>query len=170
MVKNKQNFIISLVVIAGFFCLSNLFNSNLAPEYGYQEIPYFSSKILGEESQTLDKEDLKGKKIFLNFFASWCKVCVKEHKALVEIAKNLDIPIYGVVLRDNYSNIERIIRHFGNPYEAIIEADPELLIGLNVRALPSLYLLDENTVVLSHYIGEISPRIFHKKFDKYIKH
>jgi cytochrome c biogenesis protein CcmG/thiol:disulfide interchange protein DsbE len=128
-------------------------------------IPEFSLPIIGKENQFLTKDSFKDKKVFLNFFASWCKACVKEHPDLIEISKTHALPYYGIAFKDDDNYINDLIGRFGNPFD-LIAADYDGLFGisLGIMGLPYSMLIDENGTIIAVHRGVITERIFNKKF------
>ncbi len=54
----------------------------------------------------------------INFWASWCAPCKKEHKHLISLKKK-NIKILGINFKDNTSNANDFIKRLGNPYYLI---------------------------------------------------
>ena len=121
-------------------------------------------KLVGSEDKNFSFDEAKGRVYLVNFFATWCKMCLKEHKYLVSLSKELDVPIYGVVIRDDHQNIDRLLSNFGNPYELVIEDDGDFSHSIPVKGLPTTILVDQNGQIVTGYSGSINPDIFKKHF------
>jgi peroxiredoxin len=69
----------------------------LAARFGYPPAPEFSLKDL--DGKTVSLSDLKGKVVFLNFWATWCPPCREEIPAFVEfynLNKSRGVEIVGL--------------------------------------------------------------------------
>ena len=79
--------IIGLMFITVFSCgpISNSTQEKLPPLTAQQ------IKLIDLDNQYVDLADYKGKTIFLNFWATWCKPCIEEMPAIAkaqELLKN----------------------------------------------------------------------------------
>ncbi len=104
---------------------------------------------------TLDEE--KGEKLtILDFWATWCKPCVKSIPEMVKLNdefKDQGVKFFGIN-EDSPRNINKV-RPFahskGIDYEVILDSDQEIMTELVVSVLPTMIILDENgKVVYSH--------------------
>lgn len=78
---------ILLIVLAGYMGW-NLYQTYSKKEVGIEEgqqAPDFSLRTLSGEKSSL--QDTKGKKVLLNFWATWCKPCRQEMPAMEQLQK-----------------------------------------------------------------------------------
>ncbi len=110
--------------------------------------PKFNLKTLEGDYVTL--ESLKGKPVFINFWASWCHPCMKKMKQIHEIDKELEEK--GVVfLNISFDKTEKawkntIEKNEWRGVHVLLNdgVDSALAKNYNVRALPQYYLIDTN--------------------------
>lgn len=96
------------------------------------------------EGNPVDIKDYKGKKVFLNFWATWCKPCVNEMSSLQQSKHFLEKENYVVLLASNESikEIKSFKTETGYKLNFIryIGAFSEL----KIYALPTTLIFNEN--------------------------
>ena len=105
------------------------------------------------------------KMTLVNVWASWCVTCRKEHKMIMNIAKNTDLQLIGVNYKDTKVDGEKYLEVMGNPFDLII-FDPNGKIGmdLGVYATPETFLVNQDGLILYKHIGEIDSRVWEDNF------
>lgn len=117
-----------------------------------------------DKSTHLTKADGQGHYVVLNFFASWCKFCRREHETLKEIgdlARTHHFKLYGVNVRDTRENATQWLGEVGNPYEKIgfdDKGDAATLWGVN--GTPSVFVLNPKGEIIYQYSGALTPERF----------
>ncbi|MGD9650538.1 MAG: redoxin family protein [Dongiaceae bacterium] len=96
-----------------------------------------------------------GKFILLNFFASWCAPCHIEHPYLMELSKQKDLKMIGLVYKDKPEAIAAWLEKEGNPYQEIAPDNGKAAIILGVSGIPETFLIDPIGVVRYHFQGPI---------------
>jgi cytochrome c biogenesis protein CcmG/thiol:disulfide interchange protein DsbE len=83
--------------------------------------PRFALRAVGT-GDIVDIEQLRGKPVILNFWATWCMPCHAEHPVLVEAARALggDVQFVGVVFGDTEANIQSFLRERGEAYPTLL--------------------------------------------------
>ena len=102
-------------------------------------------ELLNENKKFNTKDLSKNNFTLINFWASWCAPCRKEHKHLLELSKN--IKILGINFKDEKSKANKFIKNLGNPYY-LIASDSEGKKGVEfgVYGIPETILIDNNLI------------------------
>lgn len=128
-------------------------------------LPEFALARLREPGQSLSHADLTGKVSLLNAWATWCVECRREHPVLVDIARQGDVPVYGLNYKDQRAEALTWLERLGDPYVASgFDADGRVGIDLGVYGLPETFLVDARGVIVHKHIGPISNEIWQRDF------
>ena len=125
------------------FCLGLLMSCNLAPtKNGTKEVKEVVSLYADLEGNFVSLEDFKGKKIVLNFWATWCTPCLKEMPSMAQAQELLQSENF-VFLFATTDDIEKIIEFKQkNSYPFQFLQFKNSLDKLNIYALPATFLYD----------------------------
>ena len=93
----------------------------------------------------------------INFWASWCGPCRKEHKNLVRLSKNKNLKIIGVNFKDSQIKAKEFLEEMGNPF-FILTKDPEgkKSVDFGVYGIPETILVNQDLIILKKYIGPLN--------------
>lgn len=111
--------------------------------------------------------DFRGKKVFLNFWASWCPPCRVEMPHLQEFAEeNDDVVILGVNVtssESNPDNVQDFVDEFGLTFPNLYGTE-DIFYLYYVESLPTSYFIDSNGVVNEGVIGPVTKDILEARF------
>jgi len=100
-------------------------------------------------------EDYRDKKLFLNFFATWCGPCVGEMPSLDKAAENLSQNnIQFISISDEPIALLNRFNNRLNAQHIIILHSPKKLHDLGVFTVPTNYLLNNKGEVVFEKIGD----------------
>lgn len=125
--------------------------------------------LVNSEGQEVSLSDYEGKKVLLNFWASWCPPCRMEMPEFEEFAKeNPDIVILGVNVdtQNQKEASEKAVAELGVTYP-IVYADGQVASIYQVRSIPMNLFLDENGIIQQKIIGAIPKTVLEEEFAKY---
>jgi cytochrome c biogenesis protein CcmG, thiol:disulfide interchange protein DsbE len=112
-----------------------------------------------DTSGTLALSSLKGKPVYLNFFASWCAPCNEEAPSVVALAKKYKakgLVVLGVDEQEDATKAKGFAEKYNAPYPVVIDDGP---MGKNYGAiaLPVHVFIDKNGKISTYRLGEMSP-------------
>lgn len=98
-----------------------------------------------EGNPILELNELKGKVIYVDFWASWCPPCIKSFPFLNQLEaelKNEGLHVIGVNLDEKLTDAQEFLEKF--PVNFSIAADPNKQCAkeFDVMAMPTSYLID----------------------------
>ncbi len=139
------------------------------PDFQLPLIPITSNKnILKNPSSILENkfsnQDLHGKISVINFFASWCAVCSKEHHLIKELREiysqktyHQKVAIFGVAWRDLPENVLVFLNSNGNYYHKVaLDSKNSLGKLINLSAVPETIITNQQGEIIKHYLGELN--------------
>ncbi len=105
------------------------------------------------EGNKIDWADTKGKVVFINFWATWCKPCIKEMPSISEANNQLkDGNVLFIVASDE--DIEKIKKFDSKrKYSFPLMRSVTSVFDLDIQALPTTIIIDEKGEVVFNEIG-----------------
>lgn len=120
-------------------------------------LPEFRLPRLDDGSAFLSNDDLKGKPVLINVWASWCVSCREEHPILMEVSKQHQVPIYGLDYKDERDAAQKWLTQRGDPYfQTAVDSNGRVGIDLGVYGVPETFVVDANGVIRYKQIGPIT--------------
>jgi len=108
---------------------------------------------------TLSLHSLRGKAIYLNFFATWCPPCNEEAPAIDAIARTYaarGLAVVGVDVLENARKAASFRSEHRLVYPVVVDSGV-LRDQYQVNGLPVHVFIDRNGVVAKIVVGELSP-------------
>ena len=124
-------------------------------------VPSFKSESLFNSSKFIVTEDLKNKKILINFFASWCLPCKVEHPLFLELSDNYEnLYLLGFNHKDKKEDAKKYLSEEGNPYDFVgIDSNGMIALEFGVFGLPETFLVNEDGKIIYKFMGPITKDI-----------
>lgn len=114
--------------------------------------PDFELKTLTGE--TVKLSNLKGKKVMLNFWATWCPPCKAEMPEMEQFYKGAgkDIVILAVNI-DPQLDVQGFINENGITFTIPLDEKDEVNERYRVLSIPTTYFIDSKGVIQNKYTG-----------------
>lgn len=107
------------------------------------------------DGRPFDLAALRGRYVLVNFFASWCVPCEKEHPQLLELAQRHasagDLQIVGVLFQDDPADARRFFAERGGSWPLI--EDRDAIADFGVRGPPESFLIARDGTILYKRVG-----------------
>jgi len=127
--------------------------------------PAMDLPSLFQSEQRVRREDLLGQFSLLNVWGTWCPGCREEHDALLTIAADYKMPIYGLNWKDDPLQAIRWLQQLGNPYVAVaVDKIGNTAIDWGVYGAPETFLIGPDGTVLQKQIGPMTLDIWRDDF------
>ena len=157
----KINYIIISILFSFIFII---LYSSLDNERIYNTKDLIGKKIsqveinLFQSNETINTEEfIDNEFTILNFWASWCAPCRKEHPNLVRLSKIKNIKLVGVNFKDNVENAKSFLKENGNPFDILAEdKNGKNSVNFGVYGIPETILIDSELKILKKYIGPLN--------------
>lgn len=114
--------------------------------------------------QTFDGEemllsDLRGRPVFINFWATWCFFCISEMPAIQELATEYgdDAVMLGVNVAEPVEDAQTFATNFEITYPLVLDSDREVTEAYQVRSMPTSVFVDANGVIQAFGFGAMFP-------------
>ncbi len=149
--------IVAFVVLLGFLALMGwgLRNAQQGPVQVGQKVPPF--ELTSFEGTTIKTEDLLGKVIVINFWASWCKPCEQEAAELEEAWQFYKDSGEVIFLGVDYVDTETEAMGYLEKFDISYPNGPDLRTAISqifrISGVPETYVIDRNGKLASRKIG-----------------
>tara|TARA_B100000676_G_scaffold13596_1_gene12279 strand:- start:700 stop:1224 length:525 start_codon:yes stop_codon:yes gene_type:complete len=126
-----------------------------------KEVPFFESQSLFNANEIVKNENIKNKKVLINFFASWCLPCKVEHPLFFNISKEYpNLYILGINHKDKEEDAKKYLLEDGNPYTFVgVDHDGMIALEFGVFGLPETFLINEDGKIIYKFMGPLTVEI-----------
>jgi peroxiredoxin len=126
--------------------------------------PDFELKTLSGENVKLS--DYRGKKVMLNFWATWCAPCKEEMPDMEEFYQQngKEIEILAVNI-DPQFNVQQFVTEFGITFPILLDDKDEVNTMYQLLTIPTTYFIDEKGIIRHKYLTTMTQDIMKEYTD-----
>jgi cytochrome c biogenesis protein CcmG/thiol:disulfide interchange protein DsbE len=150
--------VVTLAILALAGCAAGTGGSTTQSSTGAQGGPAPAFSLPTSTGGSLAFASLKGKPVYLNFFASWCGPCQEEATDIGDLARKYSkqgLVVVGVDEMETPAKAEQFRKDHNLPYQAVV--DPGTLRdAYNVNGLPVHVFIDRAGKISTLRVGEMS--------------
>ena len=132
---------------------TGIFNPNTNTEA--TENASYQFTLVSSEGQTLNFEDLKGKVVFMNLWATWCPPCVAEMPDIHELYKQIaseDIAFVMLSMDDDPEKVKSFIEKKQYTFPVYFPKSPVPTV-YNTKSIPTTFVISPQGKIVSKNYG-----------------
>jgi cytochrome c biogenesis protein CcmG/thiol:disulfide interchange protein DsbE len=111
------------------------------------------------DGNTIRLEDLRGRPVIVNFWASWCGPCVEEFPLLREAAERHaghGLAIVGIVYQDRSEAARDFMRRNGGTWPAAMDPGDRVAGAYGILGPPETFFIGRDGTIVARQLGQIS--------------
>jgi cytochrome c biogenesis protein CcmG/thiol:disulfide interchange protein DsbE len=120
--------------------------------------PEFALETLNGDKVKLS--DYKGKLVFLNFWAVWCRHCVQEmpdlDSANTVFMEGDDAVILAIDVQESKDAVSEFMKEKGITLPILMDYDGQVAAAYGVTGLPTTYLIDRDGSIIGRKVGPMT--------------
>ncbi len=120
-----------------------------------------SVQVKDLSGKTIDTATLSndGKPFAISFFATWCKPCQRELRAIAEVYPDwqdetgMKMYIVSIDEAQNVSKVKPLVDGEGWEYEVLLDTNSDFFRSLGLQSVPHMLVLDGNGLIVDSHSG-----------------
>lgn len=121
------------------------------------------------DGDTVKLSDYRGKRVMLNFWATWCPPCRVEMPDMQKFHDNKDIVILAVNLSETESNTEKVqafIDERDLTFPILLDEETVVADQYQIQPIPSSFLIDSDGRIHNKAFGALNYDMMVQEFEK----
>lgn len=119
---------------------------NLAPDFQLPNLDY----------EPMSLNELRGKPVVLNFWATWCPACIDEMPYLQEIHEEYSddgLMLLAIDVGENPSQVEKFLQNNNLSLPVLLDTSGVVAQKYRIQVIPTTYFIDGDGIIQSKRIG-----------------
>lgn len=132
------------------------------PKAGIEAYDFTLNNLDGEP---VTLSDLRGKKVMLNFWASWCGPCRIEIPHMIEVYDEYHedgLEIVAVNLREPPETVAEAVEALDMPFTILLDEKGEVGRAYYVRGIPTSVFINEEGIIEAVHVGSLNEELLRK--------
>lgn len=140
-------------------CLAFLMTAcDRAPEVAEVGKPAPQFKLVDTKGKTWDLAELKGRVVFLNFWATWCPPCREEMPSMQRLFASMPSDRFimlAVLSNDDPAIADSLAAKIGATFPILIDPGSKTAQAYGLTGVPETFIIDKNGVLREKFMGAV---------------
>ncbi|MGX9932555.1 MULTISPECIES: TlpA disulfide reductase family protein [Virgibacillus] len=132
---------------------------NMAPDFKLQTL----------DGETVQLSDFRGKRVMINFWATWCPPCRAEMPDMQKFHEKKDIVILAINLTETESNlldVKRFVKDFELTFPILKDEKTTVANQYQIQPIPTSYMVDSKGRIQYKAFGAMNYDLMVQEFEK----
>ncbi|MBO4622154.1 MAG: TlpA family protein disulfide reductase [Paludibacteraceae bacterium] len=122
-------------------------------------LPSVQLKDINGKTVNTAKLNNEGKPMIISFWATWCKPCIRELKAINELYEEwktetgVRVVIVSIDAAQDAQKVKPLVDGFGWEYDVLLDPNGDFKRAMNVQSVPHVFVLDGKGNIVHNNIG-----------------
>lgn len=128
----------------------------------HAQVPNVQLKnINGKTVQTASIANNGGKPVIISFWATWCKPCLRELKAIHEVYADwqdetgVKMYIVSIDQAQDANKVKPLVDSFGWEYEVLLDPNGDFKRAMNVQNVPHVFVINGKGKIVYNHAGYV---------------
>ena len=128
----------------------------------FAALPEVTLKDISGNEVKVAELSRSGKPVIISFFATWCKPCMRELKAIDELYTDwqdetgVEMYIVSIDQGQDIQKVAPLVNGYGWDYKVLLDPNGALKRAMNVQNVPHLFVIDSKGKIVYNHAGYTS--------------
>lgn len=111
------------------------------------------------DGKEVSLSDFKGKRVFLNFWTTWCPSCKLEMpdiQKLYQETKSSDLVILSIDIGEDANTVKKFITENNYKFKFLLDKSQDVAVNYNITSIPTSFFIDKDGNIISKKIGAMT--------------
>jgi cytochrome c biogenesis protein CcmG/thiol:disulfide interchange protein DsbE len=148
--------LLAVVLLASVPAASPATEGSLAPDFTLADL----------DGHPIHLDELRGRPVVVNFWASWCVPCVEEFPLLNQAAERHaadGLVVVGIVYQDRTEAARAFMERYGATWPAAMDPGERVASAYGILGPPQTYFIGRDGTIVARQIGQFSAASLEEK-------
>ncbi len=125
----------------------------------FAALPEVTLRSMDGKEVNVSTLGVSGKPVIISFFATWCKPCMRELKAIDELYADwqdetgVEMYVVSIDQGQDVQKVAPLVNGYGWEYKVLLDPNGNLKRAMNVQNVPHLFVVDGKGKIVYQHTG-----------------